>query len=226
MNLIQKNLKPIKKNSLSEDFKLEEILNQPTQRDKYEDLLGKSKKPVMPVHYKLLFNHMIALDSSLIFFKNRAKLPFFDDLKSSIEITTRKTFDFVHFKQILAVNQSLYKYSYSKSKGQSLYQLKIEPMEALTEISMKKRKAQFESDLMKITNTHYERFLSTLDEPYKSCKLSKSWLHLFDPHDVHHAKVICPLKIDEKPLKSRGVSVTDYLRNTKHIDQKASSNFL
>lgn len=220
------------------DYRVDRILDGPSMKEKYEELLGEGElKLVMPAHFKTLLKFQESCDDVIKFFRGRSRALKFEDISASVSTHIRRTFTQKHFCQILAAEPDLYTYEWKKTTGDRSYMLFIDiPANYLENSKLLNNRSKLLQDtLYKITAGYHHKFLKQLTTKRPALKdylsdyepfTQKAWYHEFDPHDERMAPKLKPIKLERQPNanNNRSESVADYLKRTASSQKRDSQN--
>lgn len=215
-------------------------------KDKYAELVADKVEVVLPARFKILLKLMRACDETLLFFNKRKRLALFEDISSSVEAYTGRSFSITQFAQILTAVPKMYTHEWRKVNQNKTHSLVIDFPQQQKENDKKKeeendsqkidkRVNELKIALIKITEEHHKEFLNRIIAKRPNLKdyLSDydpikqgSWYHEFDPNDKRYVPNLAPTPLSEKQDPSaattRGESVTDYLKRNRSTQKHES----
>ncbi|GAB6026855.1 replication licensing factor Cdt1 [Chamberlinius hualienensis] len=191
---------------------------------------------VLPSKYITLLDTFKTFDHLVGMLYNRSEMCFIDKLKPSVESVTRRKFTLKHLGQFVTVNPEAYNLRLEFKPTRSLYNKSgdqrhltvnpnIPPLKGennekvrsyMTPIILTERKNTFKNNLLKITKSHHQKFLSSLQPPIiiNDCEIRK-WHVSFllngvpeiEPAEIPQANPINPVTTALEVLeKVRGLN--------------------
>jgi len=206
-----------------------DILNGPSIRERFGELIRAEREFVLPVIYKRLLEVFECFDKTINYFVNRREPTFLRFILKSVEDTIRIRASETQLAQILYVLPNAYSLSWEKNdrfRGEFDLYVKFANDEngegdrrTLTTQKIDERRAAFKDGLLRITKAHHAEFLKTLSEGErrKNYDEERCWNSKFKVHD-------CPAipegKMPARPHKENLKSVKEFLQHSETKDSR------